>query len=259
LVELLVVIGIIAILVSMLLPALGRAREAAKTVACASNMRQMGTAIRQFALSHNDRGPGGAKSPYSVAWDNIINTEIFRQPRYNASGTRISLGEASPNALACPSFSSYYNLTTGNTNSGRAYAINQYVTGGPYYKVGSVVHSEGQYGLQVKPASTVADYYTEYWLGSKLSKFRNSSEKFMIVEHERASDSVCASFPYNDKPSTWFLGDDPKYPPYSGDGGSYSIRHNGRRVANALFIDGHVEGITANSEINTKHRFAFNG
>jgi prepilin-type N-terminal cleavage/methylation domain-containing protein/prepilin-type processing-associated H-X9-DG protein len=59
LVELLVVIGVIALLVGILLPVLGRARESANRAVCLSNLRQTHQALLLYAQAHRDQVPLG--------------------------------------------------------------------------------------------------------------------------------------------------------------------------------------------------------
>src|SRR5256885_12523802 len=64
LVELLVVIGIIAVLISILLPSLARAREAANRTQCLSNMRQLYTALVMYSNQSKEAVPLGCWGGY---------------------------------------------------------------------------------------------------------------------------------------------------------------------------------------------------
>jgi len=74
LVELLVVIGIIAVLVGILLPALGKARAAASKVKCAANLRNLGQALVIYANSNKGRMPLHECTGPAWLWDIPLET-----------------------------------------------------------------------------------------------------------------------------------------------------------------------------------------
>jgi prepilin-type N-terminal cleavage/methylation domain-containing protein/prepilin-type processing-associated H-X9-DG protein len=93
LVELLVVISIIGVLAGLLLPALGRAREAGRATACLSNLRQTGLALQMYTQEHAHRMPVMRDRPVGAAPTNDPGAPDLVLSNY--------LG--SPKVLQCPS------------------------------------------------------------------------------------------------------------------------------------------------------------
>jgi len=134
LVELLVVIGIIALLISILLPSLSRAREIANRAKCAANLKQVGEMLQLYA---NEQNPQCFPRGYYLGASNIsglLTTITIDNTKTDPFGTtRTAVNNVSqifwllmrnedmvPGALICPSSNFTPDTYTGNQAVGQA-------------------------------------------------------------------------------------------------------------------------------------------
>lgn len=220
LVELLVVISIIAMLVAILLPALGAARTSAKSITCATGLRQIGIATASY-LNDND----GVLFWY----DQNQSLEPTPEPR--------------------PVRYWYMKLMVG-----------EYLADNPndYSKMTAPIlfcpESVYDSAVQVPPAGWSEEAYALYWGG--ISYGLNIALHFnydngAAIEHTRAeqvqepSRTIMSTDSFNQS-SSYFFGSSWVSANYSGTGGVAWPRH--ANAANALWLDGHASSAQAASD-----------
>lgn len=136
LVELLVVIGIIAVLISILLPSLGRARESANRIACLSNLRQLGIAFVMYANDNEGYLPAAGRGAPWLAEDWVYwqtaNNGFFPGTRDPAEALDIDssrigkyIGTVRPGS-AVKSFNKKLMVCPSDDPMARAFPVNPY-------------------------------------------------------------------------------------------------------------------------------------
>ena len=221
LVELLVVIGIIALLIAILLPSLSKARESANRVACGSNLRQWGLMCHLFAQDHRGKFPAA----YHMNGNGGNFTMMCNYLR-NDAGPNSKEDEWEKFGTSLTTFRQY-GMTDGlmMCPTNRLESLSYYSDATWW---GSVIILPYQYMGGLTPANST--YYGSNCLFGNVPPAARTNEKG-LSEHVLAADQVS----YVPASSAW----NPK---------GYVFNHRGAETTrpafqNILFGDGHVEGV----------------
>ena len=166
LVELLVVISIIALLIALLLPALGQARATAQQAACLSNHKQIGLAFATYEQTYTDWVPGGIDPGNAAGFEKRSMTnhsawvgKLF--PYLGSNGVSDDYLTHGDNVFRCPTDKAY--ATGGKNRSSIVNNPGQYTGDGEgSYNWNKFMMGGSQNQTIGSPAPVAADYWTRY-------------------------------------------------------------------------------------------------
>ena len=151
LVELLVVIGIIAILIGILLPTLTRAKEAANRTACLSNLRQLGMGVVQYSVNHKGYVPIG----YMILSSHVFSMNTTANFNRSSGYGPIMLGYLVSSGIIKKDGRAYYCPSETNTQweyNGEGDSLTSLISANPWPFDPPGTNRETRFGYSSRPA-----------------------------------------------------------------------------------------------------------